>query len=180
MPCGRSVAAARSRDHCCPMAVDYDECMINVNVRVDWQQNCQVCARCWGVVKFFGLSPHRPPYSPHSHSFNLAVQSTHSNHGCVDALYCAGIISGDGVGCASACNLRPHCRARSPHALFARNHRPFNCTGKVHGSLARAGKVRGQTPKVEKQEKKKTPKGRAKKRLVYTRRFLNVGACCES
>ncbi|NXC37214.1 UBIM protein, partial [Campylorhamphus procurvoides] len=27
--------------------------------------------------------------------------------------------------------------------------------GKVHGSLARAGKVRGQTPKVAKQEKKK-------------------------
>ncbi len=27
--------------------------------------------------------------------------------------------------------------------------------GKVHGSLARAGKVRGQTPKVPKQEKKK-------------------------
>ncbi|GFQ88587.1 40S ribosomal protein S30 [Trichonephila clavata] len=27
--------------------------------------------------------------------------------------------------------------------------------GKVHGSLARAGKVRGQTPKVEKQEKRK-------------------------
>merc|ERR1719189_314773 len=27
--------------------------------------------------------------------------------------------------------------------------------GKVHGSLARAGKVRGQTPKVEAQEKKK-------------------------
>jgi len=25
-----------------------------------------------------------------------------------------------------------------------------------------------------KQEKKKTPKGRAKKRLVYTRRFVNV------
>ncbi|KAK8109904.1 ribosomal protein S30 [Apiospora kogelbergensis] len=43
--------------------------------------------------------------------------------------------------------------------------------GKVHGSLARAGKVKSQ---VEKQEKKKTPKGRAKKRLVYTRRFVNV------
>lgn len=41
--------------------------------------------------------------------------------------------------------------------------------------MARAGKVRGQTPKVEKQEKKKQPTGRAKKRLVYTRRFLNVG-----
>lgn len=36
---------------------------------------------------------------------------------------------------------------RSTDALFA--------SGKVHGSLARAGKVRGQTPKVEKQEKKK-------------------------
>lgn len=40
----------------------------------------------------------------------------------------------------------------------------------VHGSLARAGKVKSQCPKVEKQEKKKTPKGRAKKRLLYTRR----------
>ncbi|ORY35885.1 40S ribosomal protein S30 [Naematelia encephala] len=46
--------------------------------------------------------------------------------------------------------------------------------GKVHGSLARAGKVRSQAPKVEKQEKKKTPKGRAKKRLQYNRRFVNV------
>jgi small subunit ribosomal protein S30e len=27
--------------------------------------------------------------------------------------------------------------------------------GKVHGSLARAGKVKGQMPKVEKEEKKK-------------------------
>ncbi|RYP24213.1 hypothetical protein DL765_000708 [Monosporascus sp. GIB2] len=46
--------------------------------------------------------------------------------------------------------------------------------GKVHGSLARAGKVKSQTPKVEKKEKPKTPKGRAKKRLTYTRRFVNV------
>jgi len=46
--------------------------------------------------------------------------------------------------------------------------------GKVHGSLARAGKVKSQTPKVEKQEKKKTPKGRAKKRMLYNRRFVNV------
>ncbi|KAG2007183.1 hypothetical protein CC2G_014899 [Coprinopsis cinerea AmutBmut pab1-1] len=46
--------------------------------------------------------------------------------------------------------------------------------GKVHGSLARAGKVKSQTPKVEPQEKKKTPKGRAKKRLLYNRRFVNV------
>jgi len=46
--------------------------------------------------------------------------------------------------------------------------------GKVHGSLARAGKVRSQTPKVEKQEKKKKPKGRARKRITYNRRFVNV------
>ena len=31
--------------------------------------------------------------------------------------------------------------------------------GKVHGSLARAGKVKGQTPKIEKQEKKKEKTG---------------------
>ncbi|ODV98282.1 hypothetical protein PACTADRAFT_38238, partial [Pachysolen tannophilus NRRL Y-2460] len=48
--------------------------------------------------------------------------------------------------------------------------------GKVHGSLARAGKVKSQTPKVEKQEKPKQPKGRAYKRLLYTRRFVNVVA----
>ena len=46
--------------------------------------------------------------------------------------------------------------------------------GKVHGSLARAGKVRGATPKVEKQDKKKRPRGRAFKRLQYNRRFVNV------
>ncbi|OCF34460.1 40S ribosomal protein S30 [Kwoniella heveanensis CBS 569] len=46
--------------------------------------------------------------------------------------------------------------------------------GKVHGSLARAGKVKSQCPKVEKQEKKKQPKGRAKKRMQYNRRFVNV------
>lgn len=69
--------------------------------------------------------------------------------------------------------------------------------GKVHGSLARAGKVKGQTPKVcfirfrfiqkgiirqvkitfkvAKQEGKKKPKtGRAKRRLQYNRRFVNV------
>ena len=34
--------------------------------------------------------------------------------------------------------------------------------GKVHGSLARAGKVKGQTPKVEKSGGKKLPTGRAK------------------
>merc|ERR1711911_567868 len=46
--------------------------------------------------------------------------------------------------------------------------------GKVHGSLARAGKVRGQTPKVEAAEKKKKKTGRAKRRIQYSRRFVNV------
>jgi len=41
-------------------------------------------------------------------------------------------------------------------------------------TLARAGKVRGQTPKVAKGEKKKKETGRAKKRLQYNRRFVNV------
>ena len=47
--------------------------------------------------------------------------------------------------------------------------------GKVHGSLARAGKVRKQTPKMSKQEgKKKLAVGRYKKRILYAKRFLNV------
>jgi small subunit ribosomal protein S30e len=46
--------------------------------------------------------------------------------------------------------------------------------GKVHGSLARAGKVKSQTPKVDPIEKKKRPKGRAWKRHLYTKRFVNV------
>jgi large subunit ribosomal protein L40e len=46
--------------------------------------------------------------------------------------------------------------------------------GKVHGSLARAGKVKGQTPKVAKQDKKKLPTGRAKKRITFNRRFVNA------
>lgn len=37
--------------------------------------------------------------------------------------------------------------------------------GKVHGSLARAGKVKSQTPKVEPQEKKK--KVRSPVRIGY-------------
>ena len=41
--------------------------------------------------------------------------------------------------------------------------------GKVHGSLARAGKVKGQMPKVEKQDKKKGVKGRAKMRCDTAR-----------
>merc|ERR1712228_1066696 len=46
--------------------------------------------------------------------------------------------------------------------------------GKVHGSLARAGKVKGQTPKVEAQEKKKKKTGRAARRQQYNRRFVNL------
>jgi small subunit ribosomal protein S30e len=48
--------------------------------------------------------------------------------------------------------------------------------GKVHGSLARAGKVRGQTPKVAKQDKKKKPHGHAHNhnRMQYNRRFLTA------
>jgi len=46
--------------------------------------------------------------------------------------------------------------------------------GKVHGSLARAGKVKRQTPKVPKMDKKKKMTGRHKKRMQYARRFVNV------
>ena len=47
--------------------------------------------------------------------------------------------------------------------------------GKVHGGLARAGKVRNQTPKVPKADKKKKQlQGRPKKRLLYNTRFLNI------
>ncbi|CAM6033152.1 unnamed protein product [Sphagnum compactum] len=49
-----------------------------------------------------------------------------------------------------------------------------NSECKVHGSLARAGKVRGQTPKVAKQDKKKKPTGRAHKRMQYNRRFVTA------
>lgn len=46
--------------------------------------------------------------------------------------------------------------------------------GKVHGSLARAGKVKGQTPKVDAQDKKKQKTGRCKRRQQYNSRFVNV------
>ena len=47
--------------------------------------------------------------------------------------------------------------------------------GKVHGSMARNGKVRKQAPKVEKQERaKKKVVGRAKKRQQYDRRVVKV------
>jgi small subunit ribosomal protein S30e len=49
--------------------------------------------------------------------------------------------------------------------------------GKMHGSLARAGKVKNQTPKVPKMDRiKKLLQGRAKKRTMYNKRFLNVVA----
>merc|ERR1739847_185126 len=48
--------------------------------------------------------------------------------------------------------------------------------GKVHGSLARAGKVKGQTPKVDKEEKKKKKTGRAAKRAQYNRRFVTAAS----
>ena len=47
----------------------------------------------------------------------------------------------------------------------------FRNMGKVHGSLAQSGKVKGQTPKVPKQQKKKRVTGRAKKRVQFKRRF---------
>ncbi|KAJ3425442.1 40S ribosomal protein S30/UBIQUITIN-LIKE PROTEIN FUBI [Anaeramoeba flamelloides] len=43
-----------------------------------------------------------------------------------------------------------------------------------HGSLTRAGKVRNQTPKVEKLPKKKKLTGRAKMRFLYNKRFVHV------
>ena len=47
--------------------------------------------------------------------------------------------------------------------------------GKKHGSLTRAGKVRKQTPKVEKKERpKKLPVGRAKKRKQYFKRYTVI------
>jgi small subunit ribosomal protein S30e len=39
--------------------------------------------------------------------------------------------------------------------------------GKVHGSLARAGKVKGQTPKIEKQEKKKEKTGKRARQALF-------------
>ncbi|XP_063584709.1 ubiquitin-like FUBI-ribosomal protein eS30 fusion protein [Penaeus indicus] len=48
--------------------------------------------------------------------------------------------------------------------------------GKVHGSLSRAGKVKGQTPVVEKKEKRKGKTGRAKRRAQYERRLFLASA----
>ena len=49
-----------------------------------------------------------------------------------------------------------------------------NLMGKAHGSLAQSGKVKAQTPKVAKQQKKKALTGRAKKRLQFTKRFQST------
>ncbi len=46
--------------------------------------------------------------------------------------------------------------------------------GKQHGTLAKAGKVRKQTPKVAKMEKKRKSTGRALKRGQYQKKFANV------
>ena len=47
--------------------------------------------------------------------------------------------------------------------------------GKVHGSMARNGKVRNQAPKVDKMERnKKHVMGRAKKRMQYIKRIASV------
>lgn len=43
--------------------------------------------------------------------------------------------------------------------------------GKQHGTLAKAGKVRKQTPKVAPKEKKRKLRGRAMKRLQYKKKF---------
>ncbi|CAL9152121.1 unnamed protein product, partial [Musa hybrid cultivar] len=72
----------------------------------------------------------------------------------------------------------PSLRSRIP-ALFrppptAAGSSRSSSMGKVHGSLARAGKVRGQTPKMEKKDKPKDPRGRAFKRKQYNRRFVTA------
>ena len=46
--------------------------------------------------------------------------------------------------------------------------------GKIHGSLAQAGKVRAATPKVEKMDKPKPARGRAHVRKLYNKRFFSV------
>ena len=48
--------------------------------------------------------------------------------------------------------------------------------GKQHGGLARAGKVKAITPKVEVSDKKKQKTGRSRKRELYNKRFNNQSA----
>jgi small subunit ribosomal protein S30e len=42
-----------------------------------------------------------------------------------------------------------------------------------HGNINKAGKVKNSTPKVEPKDKHKPPVGRAKKRLLYQKRWVN-------
>ena len=50
--------------------------------------------------------------------------------------------------------------------------------GKIHGGLAKVGRVRNLAPKVDKKEReqgqKKAVRGRAKKRIQYNRRIANI------
>lgn len=46
--------------------------------------------------------------------------------------------------------------------------------GKQHGTLAKAGKVKKQTPKVAKQDKRRGLRGRALKRNQFQKRFANI------
>jgi small subunit ribosomal protein S30e len=46
--------------------------------------------------------------------------------------------------------------------------------GKKHGTLAKAGKVRKQTPKVAKHDKRRKPRGRAYKRMLCKKKFAPV------
>lgn len=48
--------------------------------------------------------------------------------------------------------------------------------GKQHGTLAKAGKVRKQTPKVARLEKPRKPRGRAYKRILYKKNFAPLVA----
>ena len=116
--------------------------------------------------KFGGLGIRAVSTSdPHHRARFIDIHALYSHVGRWES-FPASWSSGPTRGCpASLPERRPHSRA-------------FLCSlslaGKVHGSLARAGKVRGQTPKVAPQEKGKKPTGRACKRLKYNRRFVNV------
>jgi len=46
--------------------------------------------------------------------------------------------------------------------------------GKQHGGIAKAGKVKNQTPKKEKMDKKKAKVGRAKIRNKFNKRYVLI------
>ena len=80
---------------------------------------------------------------------------------------------------------RPVARRQGPRLAGPRRFVPLDpVSGDFHSDASalcrsdsgRAGKVRGQTPKVAKQDKKKHKTGRAKRRIQYNRRFVNVVA----